>query len=398
MSDAVIIEAVRSPGARYKRGGLAQTRSDAYGIQVIKGLMARVPELNPADVDDLIVGCSFPEAEQGMNLGRILAVGAGLPISCSGMTVNRFCSSGIQSIADATAKIRAGWSDVIIAGGCETMTHIPMGGSAMRPNPDWKFDGSMPNVYINMGNTAENVAMNYNISREDQDKFGVESNRRAYEAIKAGKFKEEIIPIQAFKYKVTKSGKRVRETVVFDTDDGVRWPTTIEDLSKLKSPFKAGGVVTAGNASQMTDGAAFSLLMTAEKAKALKLKPLAKLTHFAVAGCKAEEMGVGPAYAIPKVLKMAGLTPKDIDVFEINEAFASQAIYSCRVVGIEDRYWAGDINPNGGAIALGHPLGCTGAKLTAQLLHEMKRRGSKRGIVSMCIGGGMGAAGIYEML
>jgi acetyl-CoA acyltransferase len=398
MSDAVIIEAVRSPGARYRRGGLAQTRSDVYGIQVIKGLMARVPELNPADVDDLIVGCSFPEAEQGMNLGRILAVGAGLPISCSGMTVNRFCSSGIQAIADATAKIRSGWSEVIIAGGCETMTHIPMGGSAMRPNPDWKFDGSMPNVYINMGNTAENVAMNYNISREDQDKFGVESNRRAYEAIKAGKFKEEIIPIQAFKYKVTKSGKRVRETVVFDTDDGVRWPATVEDMSKLKSPFKAGGVVTAGNASQMTDGAAFSLLMTAEKAKSLKLKPIARLTHYAVAGCKAEEMGVGPAYAIPKVLKMAGLTPKDIDVFEINEAFASQAIYSCRVVGIEDRYWAGDINPNGGAIALGHPLGCTGAKLTAQLLHEMKRRGSKRGIVSMCIGGGMGAAGIYEML
>jgi len=397
MSDAVIIEAVRSPGGRNKRGGLASTRSDVYGIQVIKGLMARVPELNPADVDDVIVGCSFPEAEQGMNLGRIIAVGAGLPISCSGMTVNRFCSSGIQAIADATAKIRAGWSEVIIAGGCETMSHIPMGGSAMRPNPDWKFDGSMPNVYINMGNTAENVAMNYNISREDQDKFGVESNRRAYEAIKAGKFKEEIIPISAFKYKV-KNGKRVRETVTFDTDDGVRWPTTIEDLGKLKSPFKAGGVVTAGNASQMTDGAAFALLMTAEKAKALKLKPIAKLTHFAVAGCMAEEMGVGPAYAIPKVLKMAGLTTKDIDVFEINEAFASQAIYSCRVVGIEDRYWTGDINPNGGAIALGHPLGCTGAKLTVQLLHELKRRGGKRGIVSMCIGGGMGAAGIYEML
>ena len=397
MSDAVIIEAVRSPGGRYKRGGLASTRSDAYGIQVIKALMARVPELNPADVDDLIVGCSFPEAEQGMNLGRILAIGAGLPISCSGMVVNRFCSSGIQAISDATAKIRAGWSEVIIAGGCETMSHIPMGGSAMRPNPDWKFDGSMPNVYINMGNTAENVAMNYNISREDQDKFGMESNRRAYEAIKAGKFKEEIIPISAFKYKV-KNGKRVRETVTFDTDDGVRWPTTMEDLGKLKSPFKAGGVVTAGNASQMTDAAAFALLMTAEKAKALKLKPIAKLTYYAVAGCKSEEMGVGPAYAIPKVLKLAGLTTKDIDVFEINEAFASQAIYSCRVVGIEDRYWAGDINPNGGAIALGHPLGCTGAKLTAQLLHELKRRGGKRGIVSMCIGGGMGAAGIYEML
>jgi len=397
MSEAVIVESVRSPGGRYKRGGLAYTRSDNYGIQVLKGLLARVPELDPADIDDLIVGCSFPECEQGMNLGRILAMGAGLPISVSGMTVNRFCSSGIQAIADATAKIRAGWSDVIVAGGCETMSHIPMGGSAMRPNPDWKFDGSMPNVYINMGNTAENVAMNHNVSREDMDKFGVESNRRAFEAIKAGKFKEEIIPIQAFKYAI-KNGKRIRQTVTFDTDDGVRWPVTIENMAKLKSPFKAGGNVTAANSSQMTDGAAFSLLMTAEKAKALKLKPIAKLTHYAVAGCMSEEMGVGPAYAIPKVLKLAGLTPKYIDVYEINEAFASQAIYSCRVVGIEDRYWAGDINPNGGAIALGHPLGCTGAKLTAQLLHELKRRGAKRGIVSMCIGGGMGAAGIYEML
>lgn len=397
MSDAVIVESVRSPGGRYKRGGLAATRSDAYGIQVIKGLMARVPQVNPAEIDDLIVGCSFPECEQGMNLGRILAMGAGLPISCSGMTVNRFCSSGVQAIADATAKIRAGWSEIIIAGGCETMSHIPMGGSAMRPNPDWAWDGSMPDVYINMGNTAENVAMNYNVSREDMDKFGLESNRRAYEAIKAGKFKEEIIPIEAFKYKV-KNGKRIREKVIFDTDDGVRWPAKMEDMAKLKSPFKAGGSVTAANSSQMTDGAAFSLLMTAEKAKALGLKPLARLAYFAVAGCKSEEMGVGPAYAIPKVLKMAGLTPKDIDVYEINEAFASQAIYSCRVVGIEDRYWAGDINPNGGAIALGHPLGCTGAKLTAQLLHELKRRNAKRGIVSMCIGGGMGAAAIYEML
>lgn len=396
MSDAVIVEAVRSPGAR-RRGGLANTRSDEFGIQVLKGLLARVPQVKPEEIDDLIVGCSFPECEQGMNLGRILAMGAGLPISVSGMTVNRFCASGLQAIADATAKIRAGWSEIIIAGGCETMTHIPMGGSAMRPHPDWKWDGSMPNVYINMGNTAENVAANHNISREDQDKMGVESNRRAYEAIKAGKFKEEIIPIQAAKY-VKKNGKRIREYVTFDTDDGVRWPATIENMAKLKSPFKLGGSVTAANSSQMTDGAAFCLLMTAEKAKALGLKPIARLAYYAVAGCLAEEMGVGPAYAIPKVLKMAGLTTKDIDVYEINEAFASQAIYSCRTVGIEDRYWAGDINPNGGAIAIGHPLGCTGAKLTAQLLHELKRRNAKRGIVSMCIGGGMGAAGIYEML
>ncbi len=396
MSDAVIVEAVRSPGAR-RKGGLAATRADEYGIQVLKGLLARVPQVKPEEIDDLIVGCSFPEAETGMNLGRILAMGAGLPISVSGMTVNRFCASGLQAIADATAKIRAGWSDVIIAGGCESMTHIPMGGSAMRPHPDWKWDGSMPNVYINMGNTAENVAANHNISREDQDKMGVESNRRAYEAIKAGKFKEEIIPIQAAKY-VKKNGKRVREYVTFDTDDGVRWPATVENMAKLKSPFKAGGSVTAANSSQMTDGAAFCMLMTPEKAKEYGLKPIARLAYYAVAGCLAEEMGVGPAYAIPKVLKMAGLTPKDIDVYEINEAFASQAIYSCRSVGIEDRYWAGDINPNGGAIAIGHPLGCTGAKLTAQLLHELKRRNAKRGIVSMCIGGGMGAAGIYEML
>ncbi|HOG18081.1 MAG TPA: thiolase family protein [Syntrophales bacterium] len=397
MSDAVIIDAVRSPGGRYKRGGLSGTRGDEYGIQVIKGLLERVPALKPEDVDDIVCGCSFPEGEQGMNLGRVVALGAGLPVTSCGMTVNRFCSSGLQAIADATAKIRAGWMDVAIAGGIETMSHIPMGGALFRPHPDWGW-GTMPNTYVSMGVTAENVAANYKISREDQDKFGVESNRRAYEAIKAGKFKGEIIPIKAWKYKKAKNGKRIREQVIFDTDDGVRWPTTIEDLSKLKSPFKQGGSVTAGNASQMTDGAAFALVMSADKAKALGLKPMARLAYFAVAGCKPEEMGVGPAYAIPKVLKMAGLTTKDIDVFEINEAFASQAIYSCRVVGIEDRWAAGDVNPNGGAIALGHPLGATGGKLTAQLLHELKRRKAKRGIVSMCIGGGMGAAGIYELL
>jgi acetyl-CoA acyltransferase len=395
MREAVIVAAVRSPGGRYRRGGLAATRAEEYGLQVIKGLLAKVPQLDPKDVDDLIVGCAFPEAETGMNLGRVLTLGAGLPIEASGMTVNRFCSSGIQSIADATAKIQAGWSDVIIAGGCETMSHIPMGGSQFRPDPDW---GNKPNTYVSMGITAENVAAKYNVSREDQDKMGVESNRRATEAIKAGKFKEEIVPIQAWKYKKDASGKRIREAVVFDTDDGVRWPTTVADLGKLKPAFKAGGSVTAGNSSQMTDGAAFALLMTAEKAKALGLKPLAKLTVFAVAGCAPEEMGIGPAVAIPKALKLAGLKPEDVDLFEINEAFAAQAIASCRSIGIEERYWKGDINPNGGAIALGHPLGATGAKLTAQVLQEAKRRKAKRCIVSMCIGGGMGAAGIYEML
>ncbi len=395
MRDAVIVESVRSPGGRYKRGGLAQTRGDEIGIQVLKGLMERVPTLKPEDVDDVIVGCAFPEAETGMNLARVVALGAGLPITTSGMTINRFCSSGLQAIADATAKIRAGWSDVIIAGGCETMSHIPMGGSIFRPHPDW---GDLPNTYVSMGITAENVAADYNISREDQDKFGMESNRRAHEAIKAGKFKNEIIPIKAWKYTEDKNGKKIREEVVFDTDDGVRWPTTLENMAKLKSPFKAGGLVTAANSSQMTDGAAFSLIMTPEKAKEFGLKPIAKLTYYAVEGCKPEEMGVGPSVAIPKVLKMAGLKASDIDVFEINEAFASQALYSIRKVGIENRLKKGDINPNGGAIALGHPLGCTGAKLTAQLLHEMQRRKSKNGIVSMCIGGGMGAAGIFEML
>ncbi len=395
MREAVIVAAVRSPGGRYKRGGLAATRAEEYGLQVIKGLMAKVPQLDPKDVDDLIVGCAFPEAETGMNLGRVLTLGAGLPIEASGMTINRFCSSGLQAIADATAKIQAGWSDVIIAGGCETMSHIPMGGSQFRPDPDW---GNRPNTYVSMGITAENVATKYGVSRDDQDKMGVESNRRATEAMKAGKFKEEIVPIQAWKYKKDANGKRIREAVVFDMDDGVRWPTTVAELGKLRPAFKAGGSVTAGNSSQMTDGAAFALLMTAEKAKALGLKPLAKMTVFAVAGCAPEEMGIGPAVAIPKALKLAGLTANDIDLFEINEAFAAQAIASCRTLGIEERYWKGDINPNGGAIALGHPLGATGAKLTAQVLHEAKRRKAKRCMVSMCIGGGMGAAGIYEML
>jgi len=396
MGEAVIVEAVRSAGGRSRRGGLAGTRADEFGIQVIKGLMARVPSLDPADVDDVIVGCAFPEGEQGMQMGKILAVGAGLPEPVCGMTINRFCSSGLQSIADATSRINNGWAEVIIAGGCESMSHIPMGGGVLRPNFDWPAD--FPWVYISMGLTAENVAQRYNISREDMDAFGMESNRRAYEAIKAGKFKGEIIPIQAYRYKVTKDGERVRETFVFDTDDGVRWPVSLADMARLKSPFKNGGTVTAANSSQTTDGAAFALVMTAEKARAISVKPLAKLTNFAVAGCPPEEMGIGPAVAVPKVLKQAGLKAKDIDVFEINEAFASQALYSLRVIGIEDRLKAGDVNPNGGAIALGHPLGASGAKLTAQLLAEMKRRGSKRGIVSMCIGGGMGAAGIFEML
>jgi len=389
MREAVIVAAVRSPGGRYRRGGLAATRADQFGLQVVKGLLAKVPQLDPRDVDDLIVGCAFPEAETGMNLGRVLALGAGLPIETSGMTINRFCSSGLQAIADATAKIRAGWSDVIIAGGCETMSHIPMGGSRFRPDPDW---GSRPNTYVSMGITAENVAARHNVSREDQDKMGVESNRRAAEALKAGKFKDETIPVKAWRYKKDAAGRRVREEVPFSEDDGVRWPTTVADLAKLKPAFKAGGSVTAGNSSQMTDGAAFTLLMTAEKAKALGLNPVARLAFYAVAGCAPEEMGMGPSVAIPKVLKLAGLKTDDIDLFEINEAFASQAIASCRLLGIEERYWKGDINPNGGAIALGHPIGASGARVLTTLLYAMQDRGAQTGLATLCLGGGEAVA------
>ncbi len=394
MNDAVIIDAVRSPCGRYKKGGLAAVRGEEIGIQVLKGLMKRVPAASPDDIEDVIVGCAFPEAEQGLNLGRVVALGAGLPVAASGMTVNRFCSSGLQAIADATAKIRAGWSQVVIAGGCETMSHIPLGGNVLRPHPNW---GDLPNTYVTMGVTAENIAERRHISRQDQDAFSVESNRRAYEAIRGGKFAAEIVPINAWRYNRAEDGKRVRERFPFLTDEGVRWPASMEDLGRLTSPFRRGGSVTAGNSSQMADGAAFAMLMSAEKAQCLGLSPMARLVHYAVVGCPPEEMGVGPALAIPKVLKMAGLTMDDIDVFEINEAFASQAIYCIREMGIEDRWRAGDVNPNGGAIALGHPLGATGAKLAAQLLYELKRRQAKRGIVSMCVGGGMGAAGIFEV-
>jgi acetyl-CoA acyltransferase len=394
MNDAVIIDSVRSPSGRYKKGGLAATRGEEIGIQVLKGLMKRVPAVCPGDIEDVIIGCAFPEAEQGLNLGRVVALGAGLPVAVSGVTVNRFCSSGLQSIADATARIRAGWSQIVIAGGCETMSHIPLGGNVLRPHPDW---GDLPDTYVTMGVTAENIAERCHISRHDQDAFSVESHRRAHEAIKDGKFAAEIVPVNAWRYRRAADGKRVRERFMFLADEGVRWPTSLEELGKLTSPFKKGGTVTAGNSSQMADGATFAMLMSAGKAQSLGLTPMARLAHYTVVGCSPEEMGVGPARAITKVLKMAGLSMDDIDVFEINEAFASQSIYCIREMGIEDRWRAGDVNPNGGAIALGHPLGATGAKLTAQLLYELKRRQAKRGIVSMCVGGGMGAAGIFEL-
>jgi acetyl-CoA acyltransferase len=342
--------------------------------------MERVPDLDPAEVDDVIVGCAFPEAEQGMNVARVAALRAGLPVSVPGMTLNRFCSSGLQSLATGAAQIAAGWQKVVITGGVESMSLVPMGGQKPAPNP--ALVQSFPASYDSMGITSETVAERYDVSREDQDVFAVESNRRAIEAISEGRFKDEIIPIE-----VTLGG----EQVVFDTDEGPR-ESTVEGLSKLRPVFKVNGRSTAGNSSQTSDGAAIEVLMTREAAAELGLTPLAELVTYQVAGVHPDEMGIGPTVAIPKALEAAGLSVADIDLVELNEAFASQALYSIRKLGLDPAI----VNVNGGAIALGHPLGCTGAKLTATLLHEMVRRDVEYGIVSMCIGGGMGAAAILR--
>lgn len=394
MREAVIIASVRTPGARAKRGSLVNTRADRIGKAALDGLMEKVPGFDKKHVDDIIFGCSFPEAEQGLNVGRVLAQISGFPNEVPGVVVNRFCSSGLQAIAMAAQNIICGWSDVVIGGGVESMTRVPMGGFLNRPDPEWT-DG-YPDVYMSMGSTAENVAKRYGISREMQDEFAVRSNVKAAEAQDKGWFKDEIVPIKdAVKYTVTPEGKRIKEHFTFAADDGVRRGTTMETLAKLRPAFWKDGTVTAGNSSQMTDGAAATLLMSREKANELGLKPIARFVNFQVAGNRPDEMGVGPRYAIPRLLKKVGMTVNDIDYFEINEAFASQALYSARELGIDKRM--DDINACGGAIALGHPLGCTGAKLTATLIHQMRRRGNKRGIVSMCIGGGMGAAGMIEL-
>jgi len=395
MREAVIVASVRTPGGRAKRGGLADTRADVLARTAVKGCLAKVPQVKPEMIDDVVFGCSFPEAEQGLNLGRVIVKHCGLPDEVPGYVVNRFCSSGLQAIALAAQNIICGWNDVILAGGVEGMSRVPMGGFINRPDPDWT-DG-YPDVYMSMGSTAENVAKRYNVTREQQDELGVRSNALAAEAQDKGWFNDELVPVtEAVRYAI-KDGKRIKEHYTFAADDGVRRGTTMEGLAKLRPAFWKGGTVTAGNSSQTTDGAAASLLMSRDKANELGLTPLARFVHFQVAGCRADEMGVGPRYAIPRLLKKVGLELKDIDYFEINEAFASQAVYSVRELGLTDRLNKGDINCCGGAIALGHPLGCTGAKLTATLIHQMRRRGHKRGIVSMCIGGGMGAAGLIEL-
>ncbi len=391
MQEAVIVSAVRTAVGKAPRGKLKNTRPEYMAATVLKEALARVPALDPAEIDDVLFGCSFPEAEQGMNVGRMINLLAGLPQSVAGATINRFCSSGLESIAVAATRIMSGYVDVFVAGGVESMSLVPMGGNKLMPDPD--LLGICPEAYMGMGLTAENVAEKYNITREEQDAFSVSSHAKAARAIAEGKFKEEIVPLTVVEKQWV--GDKIKEkSFVFDTDEGVRPETTMESLAKLKPVFRAGGSVTAGNSSQTSDGAACVVLMSRKKAEALGIKPLAVFRGYAVGGCPPELMGIGPIVAIPKALKVAGITRDQVDVFELNEAFAAQALACIKTLDLD----INKINFNGGAVALGHPLGCTGSKLTATLLHEMKRQNARYGVVSMCIGGGMGAAGVFEMV
>jgi acetyl-CoA acyltransferase len=392
MKEAVIVSAVRTAVGKAPKGTLKNTRPDELGAAAIREAVERVEGLDKSLVEDVIMGCAFPEAEQGMNVARTAMIRAGLPVETSAMTVNRYCSSGLQTIAIAAERIMTGGADIIVAGGLETMSMIPMGGNVVRPNPE--LVETYPDYYLNMGLTAENLAKKYEITREQADEFSLKSHQKAAAAIKEGRFKAEIVPFNVFVDELDEKGRVRRKEVVFDTDEGVRYDATIEGLAKLKPAFHVKGTVTAGNSSQMSDGAAAAVVMSMDKANELGLKPIARFVSFATAGCLPEEMGIGPVYAIPKALKMAGLTLEDIDVFELNEAFAAQGLSVMKVLEMNPD----KVNVNGGAVALGHPLGCTGAKLTATILQEMKRRNARYGMVTMCVGGGMGAAGIFELL
>jgi acetyl-CoA acyltransferase len=390
MRDAYIISAVRTPVGRAFKGTLRNTRPDELAALAIKEAVARVPGLDPARVEDVVLGCAMPEGEQGLNVARLALLRAGLPITTTGVTVNRFCASGLQSVHDATARIRMGEIEVAIAGGVESMSMIPMSGFKPSPNPG--LVGDRPGAYVNMGNTAENVAEKYQISRETQDAFALKSQRKAADAIEKHRFDEEIVPVKVVEKSINAKNKIESREIEFKIDEGVRADTSMEALAALKPVFRVGGTVTAGNSSPMNDGAAALVIVSEDVMKQLGATPLGKLIAFATAGVEPELMGIGPALAIPKVLKQANLTLDDIGLIELNEAFASQAAYVQQTLGIPDE----KLNVNGGAIALGHPLGCTGSKLTATLLHEMKRRNVKYGIVTMCVGGGMGVAGIFE--
>jgi acetyl-CoA acyltransferase len=371
---------------------LRNTRPDEMAAAAIREALRRATALDPTEVEDVILGCAMPEAEQGTNVARIAALRAGLPVSCSAMTVNRFCSSGLQAVAIASERIMAGSAEVVIAGGTETMSMIPMGGYHFAPNP--YLIEHYPDSYLSMGLTAENLARKYHITRQQQDEFALRSHQRALAAIAEGRFKDEIVPLEVVEVSLDGKDKPQTRQIRFDTDEGPRADTSLEALAKLKPAFHAHGAVTAGNASQMSDGAAAAIVTSVEKARALGLEPLARFVSFATAGCLPEEMGIGPVYAIPKALKLAGLSLADIAVIELNEAFAAQALSVIALAELDLER----VNVNGGAIALGHPLGCTGAKLTATLLGELKRRSAKYGMVTMCVGGGMGAAGIFENL
>jgi acetyl-CoA acyltransferase len=392
MPEAVIVSAVRTAVGKAPRGALRTTRPDDLGAIAVRGALDRVPQLDPKEIDDVIIGCAMPEAEQGMNLARVIAFRAGLPNESAAMTINRYCASGLQAIALAAERIRGGGADVIVAGGAESMSFVPMGGNKIAVNP-WLVENH-PGSYLTMGLTAERVAKHYNISREDSDQFSLESHRKAVAAIEAGKFQDEIVPVPVTITTPNGSTKPKSSTTEFRTDEGPRADTTAEALAKLPAVFHAKGIVTAGNSSQTSDGAAAAVVMSAERAAQLGIQPLARFVAFAYAGCDPEEMGIGPVYAVPKALKLAGLTLDQIDVIELNEAFAAQALAVTRQLSLDPS----KVNVNGGAIALGHPLGCTGAKLTATILRELQRRKARYGLVTMCVGGGMGAAGIFENL
>ncbi len=390
MAKAYIVSAVRTAVGRAFRGSLKDTRPDDLGTVAVRGAIERVRNLAPEQVDDVILGCAMPEAEQGMNVARICALKAGLPDSVPGMTINRFCSSGLQAIAMAAERIMAGFADVIVAGGTESMTMVPMGGNRPSFNPG--IVEERPEVFMPMGLTAEQVVRKYKVTREDQDVFAFHSHRKALDAIREGKFRDEIVPVATTVYDEKDGGRPVAREIVFDVDEGPRAGTTIEALAALKPAFDPKGTVTAGNASQMSDGAAAAVVVSEKAMKSLEALPLARFLGFAVAGVPPEIMGIGPVAAVPKLLRKLRIKQARVDLVELNEAFAAQALPVIRELGLDsDR-----VNVNGGAIALGHPLGCTGAKLTATLLHEMRRREAKLGLVTMCIGGGMGAAGLFE--
>jgi acetyl-CoA acyltransferase len=382
---------VRTAIGKAPRGALRTTRPDDLAAFAINAALEQVTQLDRSEIEDVILGCAMPEAEQGLNVARVASFRAGLPVTCSAMTINRFCSSGVQSIAMAVDRIRGGGAEAIVAGGVESMSFVPMGGNKPSLNP-WLVE-SYPGSYMSMGLTAERVAKHYGITREQADQFALESHQKAVAAIVAGRFEDEIVPVPVTSTVMDAKGKAKAVAAVFKVDEGPRADTSLEALAKLKPVFHANGTVTAGNSSQMSDGAAAAVVMSAERAAQLGIPAMGRLIAFATAGCDPEEMGIGPVFAVPKALKMAGLKLDDIGLIELNEAFAAQALAVIKLLGIDPAR----VNVNGGAIALGHPLGCSGAKLTASLLREMPRRAVKYGMVTMCVGGGMGAAGIFEV-